>query len=225
MRFIHTSDLHIGKTVSGFSMLEEQEAALKQIMDYVKERQADAVLLSGDLYDRSVPPAAAVTMFDAFLTGLSEMGVTILAIAGNHDCGERIGFANRILEKRGLYLEGKLEAPVRFVDIPDQWGFVRVHLAPFAKPAEVKSRRKGYSDGPSVCGEPGITAGALRFGDTGVCGRNGSGGSGIVSAILLYGSGAYPRLSADREESGILQRLAGKILFFRVQSPEVGAVR
>lgn len=101
MRFIHTSDLHIGKTVSGFSMLEEQEAALKQIMDYVKERQADAVLLSGDLYDRSVPPAAAVTMFDAFLTGLSEMGVTILAIAGNHDCGERIGFANRILEKRG----------------------------------------------------------------------------------------------------------------------------
>ena len=57
-------------------MLEEQEAALKQIMDYVKERQADAVLLSGDLYDRSVPPAAAVTMFDAFLTGLSEMGVT-----------------------------------------------------------------------------------------------------------------------------------------------------
>ena len=76
-------------------MLEEQEAALKQIMDYVKERQADAVLLSGDLYDRSVPPAAAVTMFDAFLTGLSEMGVTILAIAGNHDCGERIGFANR----------------------------------------------------------------------------------------------------------------------------------
>lgn len=139
MRFIHTSDLHIGKTVSGFSMLEEQEAALKQIMGYVKERQADAVLLSGDLYDRSVPPAAAVTMFDAFLTGLSEMGVTILAIAGNHDCGERIGFANRILEKRGLYLEGKLEAPVRFVDIPDQWGFVRVHLAPFAKPAEVRS--------------------------------------------------------------------------------------
>ena len=57
----------------------------------------------------------------------------------NHDCGERIGFANRILEKRGLYLEGKLEAPVRFVDIPDQWGFVRVHLAPFAKPAEVRS--------------------------------------------------------------------------------------
>ena len=73
MRFIHTSDLHIGKAVGGFSMLEEQDAALKQITDYVKERQADAVLLSGDLYDRSVPPAAAVTMFDLFLTGLSEL--------------------------------------------------------------------------------------------------------------------------------------------------------
>ena len=121
-------------------MLEEQDAALKQITDYVKERQADAVLLSGDLYDRSVPPAAAVTMFDLFFDrAFCKLGVTILAIAGNHDCGERIGFANRILEKRGLYLEGKLEDPVRFVDIPDQWGAVRVHLAPFARPAEVKS--------------------------------------------------------------------------------------
>lgn len=139
MRFIHTSDLHIGKNVNGFSMLEEQAAALKQITDYVKERQADAVLLSGDLYDRAVPPAAAVAMFDSFLTGLSDLGVTILAIAGNHDCGERIGFASRILEKRGLYMEGKLADPVRFVDIPDEWGTVRVHLVPFAKPAEVKS--------------------------------------------------------------------------------------
>lgn len=139
MKFIHTSDLHIGKTVNGFSMLEEQRAVLKQITDYVRERQPDAVLLSGDLYDRAVPPAAAVTMFDDFLTELSVLGVTILAIAGNHDCGERIGFASRILEKRGLYMEGRLCDPVRYVDIPDEWGTVRIHLVPFARPAEVKA--------------------------------------------------------------------------------------
>lgn len=138
MRFIHTSDLHIGKIVNGFSMMEEQEAILFQILEYTKERQVDAVLLSGDLYDKPVPSAAAVTLLDHFLTELAGLGVKILAIAGNHDCGERIGFANRILERQGLYMEGKLSNPVRYVDVPDEWGNVRVHLVPFAKPAEVR---------------------------------------------------------------------------------------
>lgn len=135
MRFLHTSDLHIGKTVCGFSMLEEQKAALDQILAIVRERRIDAVFLSGDLYDRALPPSQAVTLLDDFLTKLVELGVLVCAIAGNHDSGERIGFANRILEHKGLYMEGVVTSPVKYVD----WkGSVRIHMLPFAKPAQVR---------------------------------------------------------------------------------------
>ena len=135
MRFLHTSDLHIGKTVNGFSMVEEQAHVLEQIIAYAKEYQVQAVLLSGDLYDRSVPSSQAVMLMDQFLTQLVEMGITVLAIGGNHDSGERIGFANRILEKKGLFLEGMAEKEVKYVDL-DQ---VRFHLLPFARPAQIRT--------------------------------------------------------------------------------------
>lgn len=139
MRFLHTSDLHIGKTVCGFSMLEEQKAALGQILSIVRERQVDAVFLSGDLYDRALPPSQAVTLLDDFLTRLVELGVLVCAIAGNHDSGERIGFANRILEHQGLYMEGTLQKQVRYVDYTGDAGEpVRIHLLPYAKPAQVR---------------------------------------------------------------------------------------
>lgn len=135
MKFLHTSDLHIGKTVCGFSMLEEQQHALAQILDIVRAEQVDMVFLSGDLYDRALPPSQAVTVLDEFLTGLVDMGVVVCAIAGNHDSGERIGFASRILEHRGLYMEGVLRKQIRYVDWKNQ---VRVHLVPYAKPAQVR---------------------------------------------------------------------------------------
>lgn len=135
MKFLHTSDLHIGKTVCGFSMLEEQRHVLKQMMDIVRAEQVDMVFLSGDLYDRALPPSQAVTVLDEFLTGLVDMGVVVCAIAGNHDSGERIGFASRILEHKGLYMEGVLKKQIRYVD----WGTeVRVHLVPYARPAQVQ---------------------------------------------------------------------------------------
>lgn len=139
MKFLHTSDLHIGKNVNGFSMLEEQQHALEQIIEAAKTRQVDAVFLSGDLYDRSIPPAQAVTILDEFLTRLVEMKILVFAIAGNHDCGERIGFAGRILEKKGLYLEGLMQNPVRFVDVAQPEGIVRIHMIPYGKPAEVRA--------------------------------------------------------------------------------------
>lgn len=135
MRFLHTSDLHIGKTVCGFSMLEEQKAALDQILAIVREKQVDAVFLSGDLYDRALPPSQAVTLLDDFLTRLVDLGVLVCAIAGNHDSGERIGFANRILEHKGLYMEGVVNGKVRYVD----WeGRVRIHMLPYIKPAQAR---------------------------------------------------------------------------------------
>lgn len=139
MKFLHTSDLHIGKTVCGFSMLEEQRSALEQIMKLVKKEGIDMVFLSGDLYDRSMPPVQAVTLLDEFLTGLAELGVVVCAIAGNHDSGERIGFTSRILERQGLYMEGVLQNVIRYVDfVRDGELPVRVHMLPYAKPAQVR---------------------------------------------------------------------------------------
>lgn len=140
MKFLHTSDLHIGKSVCGFSMLEEQRAALGQMVSIAEREQVDMVFLCGDLYDRALPPAQAVTALDEFLTALTDMGVVVCGIAGNHDSGERIGFANRILEHRGLYLEGVLGPEIRYVDWTGTGGeMVRVHLLPFAKPAQVRA--------------------------------------------------------------------------------------
>lgn len=138
MRFLHTSDLHIGKSVCGFSMLEEQAHVLEQILAAVREHQVDAVFVSGDLYDRALPPAQAVTLLDDFLTRLAADGVLVCAIAGNHDSGERIGFANRILEHQGVYLEGVLREAVRYVDWERDGERVRIHLLPFARPAQVR---------------------------------------------------------------------------------------
>lgn len=139
MKFLHTSDLHIGKMVNGFSMLEEQKHVLNQIVCMAEERQAEAVLISGDLYDRSIPPTQAVTVLDDFLTRLVEAGIQVFAIAGNHDSGERVGFASQILEKRGLHMEGVLKNPVSYVDVSDSKGPVRIHMIPYAKPAEVRA--------------------------------------------------------------------------------------
>lgn len=139
MKFIHTSDLHIGKVVNGFSMLEEQKHALKQIVDAARRESVDAVFLCGDLYDRSIPPASAVTVLDDFLTELVNLGIKVLAIAGNHDCAERIGFGSRILEQSGLYMEGVLKEEITYVDFPEESGVVRVHLAPYARPVQVRT--------------------------------------------------------------------------------------
>lgn len=140
MKFLHTSDLHIGKTVCGFSMLEEQKEALRQMLSIVEKEQVDMVFLCGDLYDRALPPVSAVTVMDEFLTALTDRGVVVCAIAGNHDSGERVGFANRILEHQGLYLEGVLSKEIRYVDWKENGkSTVRVHLLPYAKPAQVKA--------------------------------------------------------------------------------------
>lgn len=138
MKFLHTGDLHIGKTVHEFSMLKEQSYILKQIADIVKEEQVDAVLIAGDIYDRSVPPAEAVCVFDAFVADIRELGADIYVISGNHDSAERLGFASSLLEKQGLVIASAvLEKPV-FYDREDKNGKVRIHLVPFQKSSQLK---------------------------------------------------------------------------------------
>lgn len=137
MKFIHTADLHIGKTVNGFSMLEDQKFILEEIIRIACVRGADAVVLSGDLYDRSVPSAEAVTVMDSFISRLIQEGIRVLAINGNHDSPERLGFASSIMAGQGFFIESCFDGSLKSVVLKDEFGEVRFYLMPFIKPAFV----------------------------------------------------------------------------------------
>lgn len=135
MKFLHTSDLHIGKRLYELSMLEEQRAALEQIRRIASEEAVDAVVIAGDIYDRAVPSTEAVSLLDEFLTGLAEEKLPVIMISGNHDCGERVAFADRILERQGLYIAGSCENGLKDVILTDEKGRVHFICLPFVKPA------------------------------------------------------------------------------------------
>ena len=136
MKLLHLSDLHIGKRVNEFSMLEDQKYILEQILKIARETKPDAVLIAGDLYDRGVPSAEAVTLLDDFLTELAGTA-TVLAASGNHDSPERLDFGSRLMRKSGVTIAGVFRGKPEFVDLADSFGTVRVHLLPFLKPAAV----------------------------------------------------------------------------------------
>ena len=109
MKFIHLSDLHIGKHLYHYNMKEDQEHILEEVIGYTEKLRPDAVVIAGDIYDKSVPSAEAVAVFDDFLTRLSSVSpqVSILIIAGNHDSAQRLDYASRLLGSRGIYIAGK----------------------------------------------------------------------------------------------------------------------
>ena len=104
MKVMHLSDLHLGKRVNEFSMIDDQRYILKQVMDIVINDKADVVIIAGDVYDRQVPPVQAVELFDAFLTGLMNMNIPVLVISGNHDSAERIAFGSDIMSAGHIYM-------------------------------------------------------------------------------------------------------------------------
>lgn len=132
MRFIHLSDLHIGKRVNGFSMLEDQRFILKQILEIAEN--TDAAVIAGDVYDKTIPPAEAVELFDEFLTSLSEKHIPVLIISGNHDSAERIAFASKIINKQNIYISGVFRGSLDKITIDD----IDFYLMPFIKPVHVK---------------------------------------------------------------------------------------
>ena len=138
MRFIHLSDLHIGKRVNEISMIEDQQYILSAIIRIVDEQQPDAVIIAGDVYDKSVPSAEAVTLLDDFLCRLAKRNVPVLIISGNHDSPERLAFGGRLMEGAGIYVSpvyvGKLEPVV----LEDAKGEVKFWMLPFVKPSHVK---------------------------------------------------------------------------------------
>lgn len=142
MHFIHLADLHLGKMLHQYDLLSLQEEALESVCDYIREKDITAVVIAGDVYDRSIPPKEAVNLLDHFLgTLINDLHVKVLIIAGNHDSADRLEFANGILKDQGLYIEGHLQPQLRFVTIAD----TRFYLMPFAKPADV---RYLYEDAP-----------------------------------------------------------------------------
>ena len=138
MKLIHLSDLHIGKRVNEVSMIEDQEYILTQILRIIDEEKADAVLIAGDVYDKSVPSAEAVTLFDDFLYRLAKRQLPVLAISGNHDSPERLAFGNRLFERSGIHISPAYDGEVESISLSDEHGEATFWLLPFVKPAHVK---------------------------------------------------------------------------------------
>ena len=138
MKYIHLSDLHLGKRVNEFSMLEEQEAILEQILEIIDREQPDGILIAGDIYDKSVPPAEAVMLFDDFLANLSQRKLQVFIISGNHDSPERIAFGSRIMDVSGIHLSPVYNGEIQPFSMTDAYGTVNVYMLPFIKPAHVR---------------------------------------------------------------------------------------
>ena len=138
MKFIHLSDLHIGKRVNGFSMLEDQKYILDQILMIAEEEMPDGVLIAGDVYDKPVPPAEAVQVFDAFLTGLADRNLPVFVISGNHDSPERLAFGGQLMKDRRVYMAPVYDGYLEPVQLEDRYGSLRVYMLPFIKPAVVR---------------------------------------------------------------------------------------
>lgn len=143
MKLFHLSDLHIGKRVNEFSMLEDQKYILGQILKAAKEHQPEGIILAGDIYDKPVPAAEAVQVFDDFLTSLNEMGLPVFMISGNHDSPERVSYGGRLMKKSGIYVAPVYKGKTEKVEFTDEYGKVCIHLLPFIKPAVVRHAFEG----------------------------------------------------------------------------------
>lgn len=151
MKLLHISDLHIGKRVNEFSMLEDQRYILRKILAIADDQQADGVMIAGDIYDKPVPSAEAVQVFDWFLTELADRGKQVYAVSGNHDSAERIAFGAQLMSGRGVYVSPVYRGDTVRFTVRDSYGELCICLLPFIKPAVV---RHALEKAPDMEGEP-----------------------------------------------------------------------
>ena len=137
MKLMHLSDLHLGKRLNEFSLLEDQSFILQQLVELVRSEQPDCVLLAGDIYDKPVPPAEAVTLFDDFLNKLAQL-TTVCVTSGNHDSAERLAFGAQLMREGGVHFCGLYTGEPQCVTLQDAYGSVHIYLLPFLKPAHVR---------------------------------------------------------------------------------------
>ena len=143
MKFAHLGDLHLGKNVNGFSMIEDQKYILKEIIDQLDIEKVDAVLIAGDVYDKSIPPESAVSLFDDFLNKLHDRSLPVLIVSGNHDSAERLDFASSLLADVNIHMAGEYKGTITKVTLNDAHGPVNFYLMPFVRPSHV---RRYYPD-------------------------------------------------------------------------------
>lgn len=138
MKLIHLSDLHLGKRLNEFYMLEEQSAILNQILEIIEAEHPDGVLIAGDIYDKSIPSAEAIQLFDDFLCNLANQQLQVFIISGNHDSPERLAFGSRIMDASGIHLSPVYDGKVEPIRMKDEHGAVNIYMLPFIKPAHVR---------------------------------------------------------------------------------------
>lgn len=151
MKFIHLSDLHIGKRVNEISMIEDQEYILNSIINIIDDQIADAVFIAGDVYDKSIPSTEAVELFDRFLFQLSKRNTEVFIISGNHDSSERLSFGSRLIDKSGIHISPVYRGNITQYNVKG----VNVYMLPFIKPANVRpyfadEKIETYSDAVKV---------------------------------------------------------------------------
>ena len=139
MKLIHLSDLHLGKRLREYSLMEDQEYILGRILGVIDAEQPDGVIIAGDIYDKSAPSAEAVALFDGFLSRLADRGRPVFVISGNHDSAERIAYGRSIMSRSGVYLSSVFRGAVEPVVLHDEHGPVNVYLLPFVRPASVRA--------------------------------------------------------------------------------------
>ena len=150
MKLIHLSDLHLGKRVNEFSMIEDQKYILDEILRIIDKEEPDGILLAGDLYDRPVPSAEAVQLFDSFLTRLAKRKLPVYAIGGNHDSAERIAFGAHIMSSSGICMSPVYDGKTAKYCLMDSYGEVWIHLLPFIRPSVVRHALSGEESAEEI---------------------------------------------------------------------------
>ena len=189
MKFIHLSDLHLGKRLHEVNLLEDQAYILQEILTIVEQEAPQAVVIAGDIYDKSVPSGEAVQLFDLFLNGLAERGTVVFVLSGNHDSPERIAFGSKLMRTGGVYLSPVYQGTVLPVTLEDEFGPVNFYLLPFVKPAQVRRffpdrPMDSYTDAMEAAGMP---DGVYALGGQQVFVREGAArlASGVLAGSVL----------------------------------------
>lgn len=143
MRFMHLSDLHLGKKVNGYSMIEDQKYIINNILEIIDNENIESVIIAGDVYDKSVPPVDAVELFNDFLEELENRNLYVFVISGNHDSPERIAFGNSFMRKSKIFFSPVYNGEINEIELNDEYGKINIWMLPFIKPLNV---RKVYED-------------------------------------------------------------------------------
>ena len=199
MKFIHLGDLHLGRTLGDFELLRDQKYALEQVIGTVKDRQADAVLIAGDVYDKSVPSEGATALFNWLLNEMSDTGAAVYIISGNHDSDERLNFGSTLFEINNIHIVSVFDGHLAVRTLEDEWGEVNIYMLPFVKASQVRyyfpdEKIANYEDAVrTVTEDAGIDRNARNIliahqfvtGESGAPALGGSEGAGTLNVGLV----------------------------------------